>query len=75
MICGILSVEQKDLIKGQLFASASYFNPVQDAFNNWVIFEEEMTCQYPEFSFVNSLPLIEFVPIIEELPFIKNAEL
>ena len=64
MICGILTIEQKDLIKGQLFASASYFNPVQDAFNNWVIFEEEMACEFLQYSFVNSLPLIEFVPKI-----------
>ena len=64
MICGVLTFEQKELIKGQLFASASYFNPVQDFFDNWVIFEEEMACEFPEFSFVNTLPLIEFVPKI-----------
>lgn len=70
MICGVLTFIQKELIKGQLFTNASYFNPVQDAFNNWVIFEEEMACDYPEFAFVNSLPLIEFVPVIIERPII-----
>lgn len=64
MICGILTVEQKDLINGQLFASASYFNPIQDIYDNWVIFEEEMACEFPQYLFVNNLPLIEFVPKI-----------
>lgn len=66
MICGILTFEQIELIKGQLFANSSHFNPIKDIYDNWVIFEEEMMCDYPEFAFVNSLPLIEFVPVIIE---------
>jgi hypothetical protein len=63
MICGILTDEQKELVTNQMFNDGSYFNPVKDNFDNWVIFEQEMDCKYPEFAFVTTLPLIEFVPI------------
>ena len=68
MICGILTDEQREMIKDKPFANACLFNPVKDFYNNWVIFEGEMACTYPEFAFVNSLPLIEFVPVIIEWP-------
>jgi len=37
---------------------------------NEVVFEQEIACKYPEFEFVTTLPLIEFVPIPrpEEIP-------
>jgi len=69
MICGILTNEQKEIVTNQMFNYGSYFNPVKDNFDNWVIFEQEMDCKYPEFEFVTTLPLIEFVPIPRpELP-------
>jgi len=70
MICGILTNEQKELVINQMFDDSSYFNPIKDSFDNWVIFEQEIACKYPEFEFVTTLPLIEFVPIPrpEEIP-------
>lgn len=60
---GLLTVEQKDQLVGQLFAPDSYFNPIQDADDNWIISIEEMEfCVNPEFIWVKDLPLIEYKP-------------
>jgi hypothetical protein len=60
---GLLTEEQKNQLIGQLYAVDSYFNPIQDINNNWVISEEEMTeCINSDFNWVKSLPLIEYVP-------------
>ena len=72
MICGILTNEQRELVLNQKYLESSYFNPVKDFFDNWVIFEQEMDCEYPEFAFVRTLPLIEFVPIVIVYPIILN---
>lgn len=57
----LLTEEQKDLLVGQLFAENSYFNPVQDKNENWVISTEEQEfCDNPEFLWVKNLPLIEY---------------
>ena len=39
---GILTEEQKDLLVGQEFMVDVYFNPIQDANNNWIISSEEI---------------------------------
>jgi len=62
MICGKLTIEQKDIISGRTYVGEVYFNPVQNIDDDWVIFSKEMECDYPEFSFVKTLPLIEFIP-------------
>lgn len=50
-------------LTGQQFAPDSYFNPIQDINNNWVIFEEEVSqCVNEEFMWVTELPQIEFEP-------------
>ena len=69
MEVGLLTLEQKEEITGQKFAPDSYFNPIQDANDNWIISIEEMNqCINPEFQWVKDLPLIEYEPkIIEEL--------
>ena len=60
---GLLTIEQKDSLVGQLYAPDSYFNPLQDLNDNWVISIEEMNqCVNPEFMWVKDLPLIEYVP-------------
>ena len=38
---GLLTEVQKDELVGQLYAPDSYFNPVQDADDNWVISTQE----------------------------------
>ena len=65
---GLLTVEQKDELVGQMYAPDSYFNPIQDNADNWVISVEEM--QYninPNYMWVQDLPLILYVP--KENPF------
>jgi hypothetical protein len=68
---GLLTIEQKDSLVGQLYAPDSYFNPIQDTKDNWIISIEEMEfCTVEEFMWVKGLPLIEYIPkpgIIEEI--------
>lgn len=60
---GLLTLEQKDLIIGQQYTMDSYFNPIQDLNDNWVISIEEMEyCTNEEFLWVKDLTLIEYVP-------------
>jgi hypothetical protein len=61
---GLLTIEQKDDLVGQKYAPDSYFNPIQDADDNWIISTQEMDyCVAPEFLWVKNLPLIEYNPI------------
>jgi hypothetical protein len=60
---GLLTVEQKDLLVGQLYAPYSYYNPIQDIDNNWVISIEEIEqTKTPKFLWVKDLPLILYTP-------------
>ena len=60
---GLLTVEQKDELVGQMYAPDSYFNPIQDANDNWVISVEEMAyCTNEEFIWVKDLELIPYEP-------------
>ena len=60
---GLLTENQKDSLIGQLYDEDSYFNPIQDDFDNWIISIEEMEfCVNPEFQWVKDLPLIDYKP-------------
>jgi hypothetical protein len=60
---GLLTETQKNELVGQLYDEDSYFNPIQDANDNWIISVEEMEfCVNPEFMWVKDLPLIEYKP-------------
>jgi hypothetical protein len=60
---GLLTLDQYDQVVGQLYDDDSYFNPVQDADDNWVISTEEMQfCTNIEFLWVKALPLIDYNP-------------
>jgi hypothetical protein len=60
---GLLTEIEKDSLVGQLYAEDSYFNPIQDNFDQWIISTQEMNqCVNPEFIWVKDLPLIEYVP-------------
>jgi hypothetical protein len=60
---GLLTESQKDSLIGQLYDEDSYFNPITDLSDNWVISVEEMEfCVNPEFMWVKDLPLIEYKP-------------
>jgi hypothetical protein len=65
----LLTLEQKDEIVGQQFAPDSYFYPIQDKNDNWIISQEEMNqCINPQFLWVKDLLLIEYEPkIMDEL--------
>jgi hypothetical protein len=59
----ILTEEQKNQLVGQSYAPASYFNPIQDLDNNWIISVEETQENInPDNMWVKELPLIEFKP-------------
>ena len=61
MKVGLLTLEQKNEIIGQLYADDSYFNPIEDLNNDWVISTEEMEqCISPNFLWVKELPLIDY---------------
>jgi hypothetical protein len=60
---GLLTIEQKDELVGVLYAPDSYFNPIQDINDDWVISQEEMYNNENELvAWVKDLPLIEYVP-------------
>ena len=67
---GLLTIEQKDLIVGQQYTTDSYFNPIQDLNDNWVISIEEMEyCTNVEFLWVKNLDLIIYEPKVQSNPF------
>ena len=60
---GLLTELQKDELVGQLYAPDSYYNPIQDLNDNWVISIEEIEQTVtPEFLWVKDLDLIPFEP-------------
>ena len=60
---GLLTEVQKDELVGQQYTADSYFNPIQDADDNWVISVEEMEyCTNPTFAWVKDLDLIPYNP-------------
>lgn len=60
---GLLTEIQKDELTGQMYAPDSYFNPIQDINNNWIISIEEMElCTNELFLWVKNLPLIIYEP-------------
>jgi len=60
---GLLTESQKDSLIGQLYDDDSYFNPIQDDFDQWIISIEEMEfCVNPVFEWVKTLPLIDYKP-------------
>jgi hypothetical protein len=62
-LVGLLTVEQKEQLVGQQYAPDSYFNPIQDINDNWVISTQEMIyCTNEEFIWVKDLELIEYKP-------------
>ena len=63
MNVALLTISQKDSLLGQLYATDSYFNPIQDADENWIISTQEQEfCVVDEFMWVKTLPLITWNP-------------
>ena len=60
---GLLTVTEKDQLVGQWYAPDSFFNPIQDNSNNWIISLEEMNgCINPDLMWVKDLDVIPYVP-------------
>jgi hypothetical protein len=59
---GLLTVEQKDQLVGQLYAPCSYYNPIQDFNDNWIISVEEIECENEQFVWLKDLHLIPYNP-------------
>ena len=55
---GLLTETQKDELVGQMYAPDSYFNPIQDNADNWIISVEEMRAT--DIEWVKELELIEY---------------
>ena len=67
---GLLTELQKDELIGQVYAPDSYFNPIQDAQDNWIISIEEMEqCVNPDCLWVKDLDLIPYEPKPTPPPF------
>lgn len=69
ILVGLLTLEQKNDIFEMLYDEDSYFNPIQDADDNWIISIEEIeNCTVEQFQWVKQLPLIEYKPKEHPLP-------
>jgi predicted DNA-binding transcriptional regulator len=67
---GLLTELQKNELVGQLYAPDSYFNPIQDVNDNWIISVEEIEQTVtPEFLWVKDLDLIPYEPKPTPPPF------
>ena len=59
----LLTETQKQEIEGKKFAIDSYFNPIQDLEDNWIIsVEEQELCIHPDFQWIKHCPRIEYKP-------------
>jgi hypothetical protein len=57
----LLTEEQKNQLLGQKFDNISYFNPVQDFNDNWIISEIEVNETInQDLLWVKDLPIIDF---------------
>ena len=69
----LLTETQKQEIEGKKFAIDSYFNPIQDLEDNWIVsVEEQEQCTHPDFQWIKSCPRIEYKPKPIEMPSFIN---
>lgn len=72
MIGYILTVEQKELIQGQFYASFQCFNCVQDINGIWFTFltdEDKAIIDTTDFNWLLECEQIEYIPPIPNNPF------
>lgn len=61
MIVCLLTEQQKELLTGKCYFNGTFFNPIQDADDNWIISEEEVNlATYEDILWVKDLPTIEY---------------
>ena len=62
-LVGLLTIEQKDSLLGVAYAEDSFYNPIQDLNDDWIISVEEIAnTSNPDTQWVKDLPLIEYQP-------------
>jgi hypothetical protein len=67
ILVALLTENEKNQLVGQKYTTDSYFNPIQDIDNNWIISVEEINyCTEENFEWVKDLPLIEWQPIQDD---------
>lgn len=60
---GVLTPEQAQSLQGQTFQTDSYFNPIQDINDVWVLSAEEIAyCSNPTFLWVKELDMVQYTP-------------
>ena len=60
---GVLTLEQAQSLQGQTFHTDSYFNPIQDINDVWVLSAEEIAyCSNPAFLWVKELEMTKYTP-------------
>jgi len=70
---GLLTIQQKDQLVNNWYDEDSFFNPVQDIDDNWIISQEEMEQnKNTDVAWVKDLPLIEYKPKPTPTPFDGN---
>jgi len=64
-----ITEQEKNSLIGQTWDNVTFFNPTKDAENQWFVSIEEVNgCNKPEFQWLKSCELIEYNPIISNLP-------
>ncbi len=63
ILVGLLTLEQKDSLVGQMYDEDSFFNPIADLYDRFIISVEEIDkCVNEKFLWVKDLPQIEYEP-------------
>lgn len=69
-LVGVLTEVQKDELIGVAYASDSFYNPIQDLNDNWIISVEEIANTInPDTQWVKDLPLTIYIPKSTPSPF------
>jgi len=60
---GLLTESQKNQLIGQQYATDSFFNPIKDDNDNWIISIQEIVyCEFQNFIWLKNLDIIPLVP-------------
>jgi hypothetical protein len=62
ILVGLLTEEQKNQLVGQQFSPDCYFNPIQDANDNWIISIEEIEAS--DIQWLKQIEFIEYIPVL-----------
>ena len=62
-LVGLLTIDEKNILEGVQYMPDTYYNPVQDNDDNWIISTEEIdNTTDVNYLWVKNLPLIPFNP-------------